>query len=804
MPDNCDAATPEETAPSSDSPSSASAETVPSPACGTALVVDLDLASLLAELGVPEASPGDDQQALLDAELSALSACTGVPTQLTGRVAGCLPAGPALAAWLATASPEQCVDADLPDLAAGFRRLASWAQARELAAVATLASRAAARNDRIRTDEDGRPDQVPPEAAAQLGLAMSMSQFGATTWTSLAIQLRWQLPGTSAALAEGSIDLGRARLIADATAMLSDEAAHTVEQRILPDAEQQTNAQLRAALRRAVIAADPQGAERRRKDAERRAKVSLFADEEGTATIAGSSLPGVHAAAAMARISAMARALKASGAIGGIDLLRANIFIGLLLGTLPLIPPAEGAPPDGPSPNGYEPPGSPPTDEPPDNPSTDEPPDNPPGDEPPGNPPGDGRSAADNTRPDSQSGHRDHGHTSRSDDRPQPETNRGKPDNGQVRWTPSKEAATDEPLVNEAPVSEPFADELPSEPDRTGGAQARDSVAGGRDLTEEELGGLWPDIPPPGDDDAPDPEDDVPTEGLTSELPGDNEEDELADIGPPQAWPELPAHLPSSGAPRAVGSPRPPAGLLDVVLPWSAMVGSSSEPGLLGRIGPVTVLQSRELLRLALSDAATEWRMVLADDDGRALAVERIRFGRSWLADRTRAVPGTTGVVGRLTLTVRDTGSGPGIPNLVSGLPDDGLVEAVRRASSRAAVRVEAERAAAASIPGACAHSDAAATYRPPPRIREYIAARDVTCRFRTCRQPAWRADLDHTVPWHKGGLTCRCNIGPECRTHHKIKQLPGWTLEQPQPGFFRWTTPTGRVYTVGPDRYPV
>ena len=113
---------------------------------------------------------------------------------------------------------------------------------------------------------------------------------------------------------------------------------------------------LRAALRRAVIAADPAGAEERRKDAERRAQVVLYPDQDGTATLAGQRLPAVHATAAMARIKAMARALKASGAGGSIDLLSAQVYIGLLLGTLPLIPPPHGTPP---APPGDAPPAPP-------------------------------------------------------------------------------------------------------------------------------------------------------------------------------------------------------------------------------------------------------------------------------------------------------------------------------------------------------------------------------------------------------------------------------------------------------------
>src|SRR5262249_12712303 len=85
-------------------------------------------------------------------------------------------------------------------------------------------------------------------------------------------------------------------------------------------------------------------AERRRKAAERRAKVILYPDAEGTASLTGQNLPGVRAAAAFARITALAQALKATGADGGIDLLRSKVLLGLLLGTLPHIPP----PPDGP------------------------------------------------------------------------------------------------------------------------------------------------------------------------------------------------------------------------------------------------------------------------------------------------------------------------------------------------------------------------------------------------------------------------------------------------------------------------
>ncbi|MDQ2877383.1 MAG: hypothetical protein M3Y33_22280, partial [Actinomycetota bacterium] len=67
---------------------------------------------------------------------------------------------------------------------------------------------------------------------------------------------------------------------------------------------------------------------------------------------------------------------------------------------------------------------------------------------------------------------------------------------------------------------------------------------------------------------------------------------------------------------------------------------------------------------------------------------------------------------------------------------------------------------AADAVVSGCAHTAATASYRPPPRLRDYVVARDLTCRFPFCGQPAWRGDLDHTQPWDSGGLTCSCNLG--------------------------------------------
>ena len=284
---------------------------------------ELDVEAMLAAVGgAPLGDPADpaNEEAWQAAEEALADAPEAGPRDLTGVLAEQLPAGPGLAGWLASAEIGELADWDLPGVAAAYRRLASWAQAQELTAIATMASRAAARDPKAGVDAAGCPARVTAAAATEVSLALTMSQYGASWWTGLGVTLRWRLPDTDAALHAGTIDLARARLIAEAAGPLDPDSARAVEALVLPGAGGQTTGQLRVALRRAVLAVDPRGAEERRRSAERRAKVGFYPDQSGTAALIGSSLPGVRAAAAMARLTAMAWALKAGGAGGRGDL----------------------------------------------------------------------------------------------------------------------------------------------------------------------------------------------------------------------------------------------------------------------------------------------------------------------------------------------------------------------------------------------------------------------------------------------------------------------------------------------------
>ena len=108
---------------------------------------------------------------------------------------------------------------------------------------------------------------------------------GGEAWAQLAVTLQWRLPATAAALATGAIDLYRAKVIAEATTALSQEAARAVEAKILPAAGDMTYAQLRAAVRRAVIAADPEGGEQAARSGNAEVRQSRLRQLDGMAQL---------------------------------------------------------------------------------------------------------------------------------------------------------------------------------------------------------------------------------------------------------------------------------------------------------------------------------------------------------------------------------------------------------------------------------------------------------------------------------------------------------------------------------------
>jgi hypothetical protein len=605
-------------------------------------------------------------------------------------------------------------------------------------------------------------------ASNEVALALTLTQGSAENWMDLAVSLTRRLPATLAALSEGTIDLNRAKLIDHYTGTLDVKLARAVERRVLVRAGHQTTGQLRASLQRAVLVADPAAAERRRQEAEKGAWVGLFGDHDGTASLSGRLLPGAQAAAAWARICAMAKAMEAAGMAGGMDLLRAQVFVGLLLGTLPLIPPAAGAPDDsGPGEGG--------------------PGDAGPGDDGPcnGGPSGAGPGGAGS----SGSGPGDAGLDGSGWD------DRGPRDTGGSSLAargPRHDA--DEPGDEDAPRygmpgnRDPDADRI-------------SPVSRPTDMTGSGPLPAWPPIPLPGATPTPG------CAGLARAGPADSHDRR----GPPGMSPSSRTSASASATrPDGAGSPRL-AGRAVLCVPWRTLAGWSSEPGELSRIGPVTAAVTRDLALAAAADVTCEWKVVVVGSSGRAVAVVTVRRVRAGARRRgsdsapaagSGQVRATPGVVGRITLTVPlgllrpaalPTAQDPAACGVLAEILEAALLAAANAASARRS------RTGA----GDCAHEEASAGYRVPDSMRALVEARDQACGFPTCRQPAWRCEQDHTVAYRLGGATCPCNLSAECARHHRLKHLPSWRLDQPRPGILTWTTPARLTHTVTPWRYP-
>ena len=87
--------------------------------------------------------------------------------------------------------------------------------------------------------------------------------------------------------------------------------------------------------------------------------------------------------------------------------------------------------------------------------------------------------------------------------------------------------------------------------------------------------------------------------------------------------------------------------------------------------------------------------------------------------------------------------------------------------------------------------------YEPPQALVDFLLARDRTCRFPGCRQPASRSDIDHAQSWESGGETKPENLGLLCRRHHRLKTHGRWALVSNSDGSCEWTSPAGKKYFV-------
>jgi hypothetical protein len=89
--------------------------------------------------------------------------------------------------------------------------------------------------------------------------------------------------------------------------------------------------------------------------------------------------------------------------------------------------------------------------------------------------------------------------------------------------------------------------------------------------------------------------------------------------------------------------------------------------------------------------------------------------------------------------------------------------------------------------------------YVPSKALADFVRCRDLTCRWPGCDQPAIDCDLDHTIPYGRGGPTHASNVKCYCRTHHLVKTFWGWAEKQLPDGTLILTSPAGHTYVTTP-----
>lgn len=89
--------------------------------------------------------------------------------------------------------------------------------------------------------------------------------------------------------------------------------------------------------------------------------------------------------------------------------------------------------------------------------------------------------------------------------------------------------------------------------------------------------------------------------------------------------------------------------------------------------------------------------------------------------------------------------------------------------------------------------------YVPSKALADFVRCRDLTCRWPGCNRPATECDLDHTVPYSRGGKTHASNLKCYCRTHHLVKTFWGWQDKQLPDGTLILTSPSGQTYVTTP-----
>jgi hypothetical protein len=242
------------------------------------------------------------------------------------------------------------------------------------------------------------------------------------------------------------------------------------------------------------------------------------------------------------------------------------------------------------------------------------------------------------------------------------------------------------------------------------------------------------------------------------------------------------------------------AGRINLTIPLATLLDLAERPGEIAGLGPIDPALARDLANAAAASPQTTWCVTVTDEQGHATG-----HGCARPEPKTRTRPAQ-----------HPGPRPPGGPDPPDGTPSQGFT--FTATGQPGPPGGYGHWRLATGIPGRpdlmialdpialdeCDHRFQARGHDPGARLRHLSQIRHATCTGPTCRRPSTQADFEHNIPYEAGGRTCLCNGGPKCRHEHRLKQHPGWNVEQITPGTFRWTAPSGRHYDTEPTRYPI
>ncbi len=254
------------------------------------------------------------------------------PDQTAAWLAGDRP-GPDAVAAISMLDPATLSHAGRIDLLVALERQQAWLAARQQRVLAAMADHADSAADPL--DRTGT-SWVREDVACALRLSALTAQSRLHTATDLA----HRLPRTPRMLDHGAITYLHARALTDAVTALDPKTATEVETRVLAKASEQTLANFKASVRRAVATTTPATIAAQREHAMTERRVCLSAREDGMSEL-WALLPAEGAAAVMTAVDALTSATPASDTRTA-DQRRADALVDLAITALhdPLLPKA--------------------------------------------------------------------------------------------------------------------------------------------------------------------------------------------------------------------------------------------------------------------------------------------------------------------------------------------------------------------------------------------------------------------------------------------------------------------------------